>query len=61
MSTVQPARHTGATMLGRNPDVPREWFLVPLFVINEAVEKIKDGTISSYIYDPHWASLKRAG
>jgi hypothetical protein len=26
-----------------NPVVPREWFLVPLFVIDEAVEKIRDG------------------
>jgi hypothetical protein len=24
---------------------PREWFLVPLFVVNEVVERIKDGTI----------------
>jgi len=31
-----------------NPVAPREWFLVPLFVINEVVEKIKDGTISKY-------------
>ena len=44
-----------------NPVVPREWFLVPLFVINEAVEKIKDGTISNYIYDPRGVKLKRAG
>lgn len=41
------------------PVVPREWFLVPLFVIKEAVERIKDGTISSYRYDPQGASLKR--
>ncbi|MDX2094764.1 MAG: GIY-YIG nuclease family protein [Alphaproteobacteria bacterium] len=34
-----------------NPIVPREWFLVPRFVIDEAVEKIKDGSIVSYIYD----------
>lgn len=34
-----------------NPIVPREWFLVPLFVIDQAVEKIKDGTISKYKYD----------
>ena len=34
-----------------NPVVPREWFLVPLFVINEAIEKIKDGTIVDYCYD----------
>jgi hypothetical protein len=40
------------------PVVPREWFLVPLFVIDEAVEKIKDGTISNHIYDPQAANLK---
>ena len=40
------------------PVVPREWFLVPLFVIKEAVERIKDGTISDYLYDPKSASLK---
>jgi len=39
--------------------VPREWFLVPLFVIDEAVERIKDGTISGYVYDPQAASLKQ--
>lgn len=41
-----------------NPATPREWFLVPLFVINEAVERIKDGTISDYVYDPQGACLK---
>lgn len=40
-----------------NPVVPREWFLVPLFAVDEAVEKIKDGTITSYVYDPKTASL----
>lgn len=39
------------------PVVPREWFLVPLFAIDEAVARIKDGTIADYIYDPHVASL----
>jgi len=34
------------------PVVPREWFFVPLFVIKEAVERIKDGTIAGYVYDP---------
>jgi hypothetical protein len=29
-----------------NPVIPREWFLVPLFVINEAVDRIQDGTIT---------------
>lgn len=43
-----------------NPVVPREWFLVPLFVVNEAVERIKDGTITGYRYDPKTASLTRA-
>ena len=41
------------------PVVPREWFLVPLFVINDAVEKIRDGTITGYHYDPRAAGLKR--
>lgn len=43
------------------PVVPREWFLVPLFVVDEAVEKIKDGTITEYVYEPGSASLKRQG
>ena len=42
------------------PIIPREWFLVPLFVINEAMERIKDGTITGYIYAPQTASLKQA-
>jgi Meiotically up-regulated gene 113 len=41
------------------PVVPREWFLVPLFVIDEAVERIKDGTISGFRYDPQEARLQR--
>jgi hypothetical protein len=43
-----------------NPVVPREWFLVPLSAIDDAVVKIKDGTISQYIYDPKSARLERA-
>ncbi|WP_136661625.1 GIY-YIG nuclease family protein [Nitratireductor sp. XY-223] len=42
-----------------NPVVPREWFLVPLFVIDQAVEKIKDGTIIEYQFDPETASIVR--
>jgi hypothetical protein len=42
------------------PVVPHEWFLVPLFVIDEVVEKIKAGTISSFKYDPKSASLVKA-
>jgi hypothetical protein len=44
-----------------NPVIPREWFFVPLFVIDDAVERIKDGTIASYIYDPAKAALVREG
>ncbi|MDP9178657.1 MAG: GIY-YIG nuclease family protein [Gemmatimonadota bacterium] len=40
-----------------NPIIPREWFLVPRFVVDAAVERIKDGTITDYIYDPQTASL----
>jgi hypothetical protein len=43
-----------------NPVKPREWFLVPVFVVNEAVERIKDGTITQYIYDPKAARLVKA-
>ena len=43
-----------------NPVRPREWFLVPLFVVNEAVERIKDGSITSYVYDPKAARLVKA-
>lgn len=39
------------------PVIPRELFLVPLFVINEAIEKIRDGTITGYVYDPKSARL----
>ncbi len=43
-----------------NPVIPREWFLVPLFVIDDAVKMIKDGTIMNFVYDPTTASLVRA-
>jgi hypothetical protein len=37
--------------------VPREWFLVPLQVIDEAVERIRDGSITGYRYEPSQAAL----
>lgn len=40
-----------------NPVTPREWFLVPRFVVDDAVERIKDGTIGNYVYDINRASL----
>jgi hypothetical protein len=41
------------------PFKPREWFLVPLFAINEAVERIRDGSITGYRYDVNGARLIR--
>ncbi len=41
------------------PVVPREWFLVPLFAIQDAVERIKEGSIADYRYDPQEANLKK--
>ncbi|WP_431201581.1 GIY-YIG nuclease family protein [Bradyrhizobium betae] len=40
------------------PVKPREWFLVPLHVIDQAVRKIRDGSITDFVYDPATASLK---
>ncbi|WP_192966886.1 GIY-YIG nuclease family protein [Phycobacter azelaicus] len=42
-----------------HPVTPREWFLVPMFIIDEAVERIKDRTIAGYIYDPASAKLRK--
>jgi hypothetical protein len=33
--------------------------LVPLYAVDEAVERIKDGTISGYVYDPKEARLRK--
>jgi hypothetical protein len=41
------------------PVKAREWFLVPIFIIDEMVEKIKDGTVSEYYYDPTSAKLQK--
>lgn len=42
-----------------HPVSPREWFLVPLFVIDEAIERIRDGSIADYHYDPMQAAMIR--
>ena len=39
------------------PVVPREWFFVPLFIIDKVVDKVKDGSISEYRYDPKVVQL----
>lgn len=40
-----------------HPVRPREWFLVPLHVIDEAVQRIRDGSIADVAYDPKSARL----
>ena len=40
-----------------HPIKPQEWFLVPLGVIDEAVEKIRDESIKAFRYDPKTAAL----
>jgi hypothetical protein len=42
------------------PVQPKEWFLVPLAVIEEAIDKIKAGTIDRFRYDLKTASLRRS-
>ena len=39
---------------------PREWYLVPLAVIDEAIQRIKDGSIGAFRYDPETARLTLA-
>ncbi len=40
-----------------HPVKPREWFLIPLQVIDEAVQRIRDGSITEVVYDPKTARL----
>ncbi|MHA7880318.1 MAG: GIY-YIG nuclease family protein [Saccharospirillum sp.] len=40
-----------------HPVKPREWFLVPLSVINEAVDRIRDGSIVRFAYNPKTVEL----
>lgn len=40
------------------PVKPREWFLVPLHVIEEIIERIRDGSVVDVTYDPEAAVLK---
>lgn len=43
-----------------HPVQPEEWFVVPLGVIDEAVARIMDGSITGYIYDVHAAKLVKS-
>lgn len=37
--------------------IPKEWFLVPLSAIDDAVARIRNGTITDFTYDPSTARL----
>jgi hypothetical protein len=39
---------------------PREWFLIPLPVIQEAIQKLIDGTIESYQYNSETVAIEKA-
>ena len=39
---------------------PREWFMVPLATVDEAVDRIRDGSIVRYVYDQTTAALAAA-
>lgn len=40
-----------------HPIQPKEWFLLPLNVIDQAVQAIIDGSITQLVYDPETAQL----
>lgn len=42
------------------PVKPKEWFLVPLSAIDEAVEHIRKGSITTMVYEPQEARLVEA-
>ena len=41
------------------PVKPKEWFLVPLQIIDDAVQRIVNGSITDYVYDPQSVELKK--
>lgn len=40
------------------PVEPREWFLVPLHVIDEVVQRLLDGSITEFVYDAASAEMR---
>ncbi len=42
-----------------NPVKPQEWFLVPLHILDEAVERIRDGSIAEVTYQVESAQLEK--
>jgi hypothetical protein len=43
------------------PIRPREWFLVPLPVVDDVVRHLQEGKLHEFAYDPSTASLRRIG
>lgn len=41
------------------PVVPREWFFVPMFVVDQVVEKLREGSLGDFYYDLDSASLRK--
>lgn len=41
------------------PVQPREWFFVPLNIIENVIKKIQDGTLEQFQYEPETASLRQ--
>jgi len=39
---------------------PREWFLVPLNIVDEVVERVRDRTITQFAYDPQTATVVKS-
>lgn len=44
-----------------NPVKPKEWFLVPLNIINQIIARIKDSTLDLYNYNPVTGTLEKNG
>ena len=42
------------------PVQPREWFFIPLETIEAVIEKIQEGTLDQFQYDPETLSLRRS-
>jgi hypothetical protein len=41
------------------PVEPKEWFVVPLAVINDVMERIQDESITDFVYDSAAGTLRR--
>jgi hypothetical protein len=38
---------------------PQEWFLIPLPVLDQVIDRIRDESITDYVYDPTLGSLRK--